>query len=203
MGFRAGSPFPESRYAGCCKNNARDNLVPIAQNTTQKSISIVFLRKRYSHDSSLSKYRKQKQSPLEILKMAQVQVGDCVCLRYLLSDESRRITLTQKTMEMDFCVIFCGHAQHLTCERAYSGYEIALETASDELVPRLQFVKKSAQVSSVYRLRSVLICQKSSPSGHSEKSVSLNPNPRDKLIDQIPTHCPPPPPPSGLTLIGA
>jgi hypothetical protein len=88
MGFRAGSPFPESRYAGCCKNNARDNLVPIAQNTTQKSISIVFLRKRYSHDSSLSKYRKQKQSPLEILKMAYIQGGVCFCLPYLLSDES-------------------------------------------------------------------------------------------------------------------
>jgi hypothetical protein len=26
----------------------------------------------------------------------------------LLSDESWRITLTQKTMEMDFCVVFCA-----------------------------------------------------------------------------------------------
>jgi hypothetical protein len=44
--------------------------------------------------------------PLEILKMEHVR-GDCFCLRYLLSDESWRITLTQKTMEMDFCVVFC------------------------------------------------------------------------------------------------
>ena len=78
------------------------------------------------------------------------------------------------------------------------------ETASAELVPSLQFVQKLAQVSSVYRLRSVLICQKSPPSGHLEKSVSPNPDPWDHLIDQIPTLCPtPPPPPSGLTLIGA
>ena len=33
--------------------------------------------------------------------------GDCFCLRYLLSDESSRIELTQKAMEMDFCVVFC------------------------------------------------------------------------------------------------
>jgi hypothetical protein len=49
------------------------------------------------HDSLLGKYRKQKQSPpLEIFKMAHVQGGDCFCLRYLLSDESWRIALTQK-----------------------------------------------------------------------------------------------------------
>jgi hypothetical protein len=36
--------------------------------------------------------------------------GDCFCLRYLLSDESWRIELTQKTMEMDFCVVFCDWA---------------------------------------------------------------------------------------------
>ena len=97
-----------------------------------------------------------------------------------------------------------------TCETA-SGYENACETASDKLVPSLQFVPDSstvpryilvrenmpvrglgvdiynagdesefvlklAQVSSIYRLRSVLICQKSPPSGHLEKSVSPNPD---------------------------
>jgi hypothetical protein len=83
----------------------------------RKSISIVFSVSAIRHDSSLSKYRKQKQSPpLEILKMANVQGGDCFCLRYLLSDESWRITLTQKTMEMDFCVVFCGSGMH----RVYS-----------------------------------------------------------------------------------
>ena len=35
----------------------------LAQNTTQKSISIVFSVSSIRHDSSLSKYRKQKQSP--------------------------------------------------------------------------------------------------------------------------------------------
>ena len=40
--------------------------------------------------------------------MAHVQGGDCFCLRYLLSDESWRIELTQKAMEMDFCVVFCA-----------------------------------------------------------------------------------------------
>jgi hypothetical protein len=34
-----------------------------SQNTTQKSISIVFCVSVIRHDSSLSKYRKQKQSP--------------------------------------------------------------------------------------------------------------------------------------------
>ena len=36
---------------------------PAPQNTTQKSISIVFSVSAIRHDSSLSKYRKQKQSP--------------------------------------------------------------------------------------------------------------------------------------------
>ena len=36
--------------------------------------------------------------PLEIFKMAHVQGGNCFCLRYLLSDESWPIALTQKTM---------------------------------------------------------------------------------------------------------
>jgi hypothetical protein len=48
---------------------------PRAQNTTQKSISTAFCVSSIRHDSSLSKYRKQKQSPLEILKMAHVQGG--------------------------------------------------------------------------------------------------------------------------------
>jgi hypothetical protein len=47
--------------------------------------------------------------------MAHVQGSDCFCWRidnglwYLLSDESWRIELTQKAMEMDFCVVFCGN----------------------------------------------------------------------------------------------
>ena len=40
--------------------------------------------------------------------MAHVQGGDCFCLRYSLSDEPWRIKLTQKTTEMDFCVVFCA-----------------------------------------------------------------------------------------------
>ena len=51
------------------------------------------------------------------------------------------------------------------------------EIASDELVPSLQFVKKLAQVSSVYRLRSVLICQKSPPSGHLDKKCQSKSRP--------------------------
>jgi hypothetical protein len=85
-----------------------DRLRSRTQNTTQKSISFVFCVSSIRHDSSLSKYRKQKQSPpLEIFKMAHIQGGDCFCLRYLPSDESWRIALTQKTKEMDFCVVFC------------------------------------------------------------------------------------------------
>jgi hypothetical protein len=34
--------------------------------------------------------------------------SDCFCLRYLLSDESWRIELRKKTMEMYFCVVFSG-----------------------------------------------------------------------------------------------
>ena len=78
------------------------------------------------------------------------------------------------------------------------GLGVDIYNAGDES----EFVLKLAQVSSIYRLRSVLICQKSPPSGHLEKSVSPNPDPWDHLIDQIPTLCPTPPP-SGLTLIGA
>jgi hypothetical protein len=42
--------------------------------------------------------------------MAHVQEGDYFCLRYLLSDESWRIAITQKTMEMAFCIAFCATA---------------------------------------------------------------------------------------------
>ena len=66
-----------------------------------------FWRKLYS---SLSKYRKQKQSPPWTCTIFSISRGDCFCLRYLLSDESWRIELTQKTMEMDFCVVFCAAA---------------------------------------------------------------------------------------------
>jgi hypothetical protein len=62
------------------------------------------------HHSSLSKYRKQKQSPWKYSKW-RTSGGDCFCLRYLLSDESWRIALTQKTMEMDFCIVFCARGQ--------------------------------------------------------------------------------------------
>ena len=81
----------------------------LPQNTTQKSISIVFCVSVIRHDSSLSKYRKQKQSPPWTFAIFSIsRGGDCFCLRYLLSDESWRIALTLKTMEMDFCVVFCG-----------------------------------------------------------------------------------------------
>jgi hypothetical protein len=45
--------------------------------------------------------------PLKIFKMAHVQGSDCFCLRYLLSDESWWIALTQKAMEMDLFITFC------------------------------------------------------------------------------------------------
>jgi hypothetical protein len=77
------------------------------QNTTQKSISIVFCVSVIRHDSSLSKYRKQKQSPPWTCAIFSISRGDYFCLRYLPSDESWRIELTQETMEMDFCVVFC------------------------------------------------------------------------------------------------
>jgi hypothetical protein len=80
------------------------------QNITQKSISIVFCVSVIRLDSSLSKYRKQKQSPTWTCAIFSISRGACFCLRYLLSDESWRIALTQKAMEMDFCVIFCGPA---------------------------------------------------------------------------------------------
>jgi hypothetical protein len=61
---------------------------PIPQNTTQKSISFVFCVSAIRHDSSLSKYRKQKQSPPWTCAILSISRGDCFCLRYLLSDES-------------------------------------------------------------------------------------------------------------------
>jgi hypothetical protein len=88
------------------------------------------------HDSSLSKYRKQKQSPPWTCAILSISRGDCFCLRYLLSDESWRIELTQKTKEMDFCVVFCGtgparippvanQAPHKTEGRPHAGYYLA------------------------------------------------------------------------------
>ena len=71
---------------------------PWPQNTIQKSM--------IRHDSSLSKYSKQKkQSPPGNIQNGTCPGGDCFCLW--------RIALTQKTMEMDFCIIFCGHGNKL------------------------------------------------------------------------------------------
>jgi hypothetical protein len=56
--------------------------------------------------------------------------GDCFCLRYLLSDESWRITLTQKTMEMDFCVVFCAMTNMTwatrACVQCWRNYEYVM-----------------------------------------------------------------------------
>jgi hypothetical protein len=48
----------------CCHHNHRAIIMSaLAQNTTQKSIPIAFCVSSICHDSSLSKYRKQKQTP--------------------------------------------------------------------------------------------------------------------------------------------
>jgi hypothetical protein len=78
-----------------------------AQNTTQKSISIVFCVSTIHHDLSPSKYREQKQSPPWMCAILSISRGDCFRLWNLLSDEWWRIALTQKPMEMDFCIEFC------------------------------------------------------------------------------------------------
>jgi hypothetical protein len=44
---------------------------------TEVHLHIAFCVSSIRHDSSLSKYRKQKQSPLEILKMAHIQGSVC------------------------------------------------------------------------------------------------------------------------------
>jgi hypothetical protein len=60
-----------------------------AQNTTQKSISIAFCVSYIRHDLSLSKYRKQKQSPPGNTKNGARPGGDSsVDGTCMLSDES-------------------------------------------------------------------------------------------------------------------
>ena len=73
------------------------------------------------------------------------------------------------------------------------------ETASDELVPSLQFVQKLAQVSSVYHLKSVLICQKSPPSGHIEKKCQSKSRPMGPPDSSNP-HPLSDPPPLGVNI---
>jgi hypothetical protein len=52
--------------------------------------------------------------------------GDYFCLRYLLSDESWRIALRQKTMEIAFCIVFCVISKlefvPFVCPRIAPGY---------------------------------------------------------------------------------
>jgi hypothetical protein len=88
------------------------------QTTTQKSISIVFSVSSIRHDSSLSKYRKQKQHPLKILKLVHIQgvtasvYGTCWVTNH---DEWR---LRKKTIEMDFCVFTAYYTEvhlHFFC----------------------------------------------------------------------------------------
>jgi hypothetical protein len=79
----------------------------LVQNTTQKSISIGFCMSTIHHDSSLSKYCKQKLSPVWTCAILSISRVGCFCLRYLLSDEWWRIALTQKPVGMDFCIVFC------------------------------------------------------------------------------------------------
>jgi hypothetical protein len=47
----------------------------LAQNTIQKSISIVFCVSAIRHDSSLSKYRKQKESPPGMCAIVNISRG--------------------------------------------------------------------------------------------------------------------------------
>jgi hypothetical protein len=54
-----------------------------AQNTTQKSISIVFSVSAIRHDSSLSKYRKQKQSPPWTFAILSISRGGLLLLTVL------------------------------------------------------------------------------------------------------------------------
>ena len=55
------------------------------------------------HDLPLSRLLKQKHSPLEIFKKLYISGGEYVCLRHLLSDESRRIEFT-KSLKMTLCI---------------------------------------------------------------------------------------------------
>jgi hypothetical protein len=113
--------------------------------------------------------------------MAHVQGGDCFCLGYLLSDESRRIALTQKTMKM-VCVVFCASLLGTHICR-----ESCLPQSSTQALP------KDAKWQSI---------QISPPSGD---GVDQIPKRGEQKINQMPHICPtppPPPPPLGLTLIG-
>ena len=98
--YRKQKQSPPWKYSKCHTSRA--------QNTTQKSISIAFCVSSIRHDSSLNKYRKQKQSPPWTCAIFSIFRGGCFCLRYLLSDESWRIDLTQKAMEIGLlCSILC------------------------------------------------------------------------------------------------
>jgi hypothetical protein len=58
-------------------------LKPKSQNTTQKSISIAFCVSSIRHDSSLSKYRKQKQSPPWTYAILSISRGGLLLLTVL------------------------------------------------------------------------------------------------------------------------
>ena len=66
-----------------CHPNGNRVIGPKPKNTIQKSISIVFCVSAIHHDSSLSKYRKQKRSPPGNIQNGTHPGGNSFCLRYL------------------------------------------------------------------------------------------------------------------------
>jgi hypothetical protein len=74
------------------------------------NLQIEFDNWTYSCSSLLVRSLHQKTEAVTPLDMCHFEyfLGGCFCLRYLLSDESWRIALMQKPMEMDFCIVFCG-----------------------------------------------------------------------------------------------
>jgi hypothetical protein len=90
-----------------------------------------------------------------------------------------------------------GHDLHLTCERAYSGYEIARWTCAKSSV--CSKIGSGFFSMTVYHLRSVLICQKSPPSGHSEKKCQSKSWPTGQT-DWSNPHPLPKPPPLGVNI---
>jgi hypothetical protein len=85
----------------------------IPQNTTQKCISIVFCVSSIHHDSSLSKYRKQKQFPPGNTKNGACPWGWLLLFTVLAEWRIMMNRAYAKNNGVDFCVVFCGNTKFL------------------------------------------------------------------------------------------
>jgi hypothetical protein len=111
-----------------------------AQNTTQKSISIAFCVSSIRHDSSLSKYRKQKQSPLWTCAIFSISRGGLFLFTVLAEWRIMTNSVYAKSIgDGLLCSILCFRRQFLNLDKKFLYDYVRVRQATCVMVLRAHF----------------------------------------------------------------